>query len=117
MLFFFCRRALRRRSYHRLDAAGKLENRMRKVLQLGEMQELRPDAGETLAAYGKRAAGRLDTAAGSFGDICILYQSIRFGREEAGETAIRRLEEYVDALEKQYLKGCGRLRRLLYYMR
>lgn len=116
-LFFFCRSALRRRSYRRLDAAGKLENRMRKILQLGEMQELRLEAGETLAAYGKRAAGRLDTAAGSFGDICILYQSIRFGRKKAGEADIRRLEEYADALEKQYLKGCGRLRRLLYYMR
>lgn len=116
-LFLFCRSALRRRSYRRLDAAGKLENRMRKVLLLGEMQELRLEAGETLAAYGKRAAGRLDTAAGSFADICTLYQSIRFGGEEAGEAKILRLEQYTDSLEKQYLHGCGRLRRLLYHMR
>ena len=46
-LFLFCRSALRRRSYRRLDAAGKLENRMRKVLLLGEMQDLRLEAGET----------------------------------------------------------------------
>ncbi|WP_455616287.1 DUF4129 domain-containing transglutaminase family protein [Eisenbergiella sp.] len=116
-LFFFCRSALRQRSYRRLDAVLKLENRMRKILQLGEMQELRLEAGETLAAYRKRADGRLDTASGSFGDICTLYQSIRFGGKEAGEADIRRLEQYVDALEKQYLHGCGRLRRLLYHMR
>ena len=66
---------------------------MRKVLLLGEMQDLRLEAGETLAAYGKRAAGRLDTAAGSFGDICRLYQSIRFGREKAGGADILRLED------------------------
>ena len=90
---------------------------MRKILLLGEMQDLRLEAGETLAAYGKRAAGRLDTAAGSFADICTLYQSIRFGGEEAEEAKILRLEQYTDSLEKQYLHGCGRLRRLLYHMR
>lgn len=116
-LFFLCRSALRHRSYRRLDAAGKLENRMRKVLQLGELQQLRLENGETLAAYGKRAAGRLDTDCASFAEIRTLYQSVRFGKEEAGETHIRRLEQYVLALEKQYLKGCGRLRRLLYRMR
>lgn len=116
-IFFFCRSALRRRSYRRLDAAGKLENRMRKVLQLGELCRLRLEAGETLADYGKRAAGRLDTAIGSFSEICTLYQSIRFGRENAAEAHIQRLEQYTDALEKQYLHECGRLRRLLYHMR
>ena len=37
--------------------------------------------------------------------------------EEAGEAKILRLEQYTDSLEKQYLHGCGRLRRLLYHMR
>lgn len=95
---------------------GNWKTGWRKVLLLAKCR-ICARAGETLAAYGKRAAGRLDTATGSFADICTLYQSIRFGGEEAGEAKILQLEQYTDSLEKQYLHGCGRLRRLLYHMR
>ena len=115
--FFFCRNRLRRRSYCRLDAEKKLEEGMKKVLYLGELQGIRLEKGETLSSYGRRAGSALDMPEHPFSTIIYLYQSIRFGGVPVSGEQVREMEQYVQILEKHYLCGCGRMKRLFYRFR
>ena len=69
--------------------------------------------GETLSSYGKRAGGILDTPECLFADIIYLYQSVRFWECTGIRGAGTKTELYTQMLEKQYLFGCGRMKRLL----
>lgn len=115
--FFFCRNRLRLCSYRRLDAEKKLEEGMKKVLYLGELQGIRLEKGETLSSYGQRAGSVLDTPEQTFSHIIYQYQSIRFGGVSASGTQVREMEQYVQILEKHYLCRCGRMKRLFYRLR
>lgn len=117
MLFLFCRNRLRHRTYSRLCAAEKLEAGMKKALYLGELQGIWLEKGETLSSYGKRAGSILATPECLFADIIYLYQSVRFGNVPASEEQVQKTELYTQMLEKQYLSGCGRMKRLLYRLK
>ena len=117
MLFLFCRNRLRHRAYSQLCAAEKLEAGMKKALYLGELQGIWLEKGETLSSYGKRAGSILDTPECLFADIIYLYQSVRFGNVPASEEQVQKTELYTQMLEKQYLSGCGRMKRLLYRLK
>lgn len=52
-----------------------------------------------------------------FTDIIYLYQSVRFGNVPASEEQVQKTELYTQMLEKQYLCGCGRMKRLLYRLK
>ena len=90
---------------------------MKKALYLGELQGIWLEKGETLSSYGKRAGGILDTPECLFADIIYLYQSVRFGSVPASEEQVQKTELYTQMLEKQYLCGCGRMKRLLYRLK
>ena len=90
---------------------------MKKVLYLGELQGIRLEKGETLSSYGQRAGSVLDTPEQTFSHIIYQYQSIRFGGVSASGTQVREMEQYVHILEKHYLCGCGRMKRLFYRLR
>lgn len=111
---------LRNQLQHRRYMAGsdyeKIQFHMKKAFQFGRLYGYPIEAGETLSDYGTRTEGGLDTSAYSFLDICDLFQSIRFGGRPISDMNIKMMEAYTSFLQKKYLKQCGRMKRLLYFV-
>lgn len=117
VIFLLLRHVARRRRYQSRNRQERLVILMKCFLYLGELYGFGLEGSETLSAYEKRVGGCLDTPELSFKQICILYQSIRFGGETLTDEQLKQLESYGGALEKQYLPHCGRMRRLWFYLR
>ena len=64
-----------------------------------------------------KAEGMISPPECLFADIIYLYQSVRFGSVPASEEQVQKTELYTQMLEKQYLFGCGRMKRLLYRLK
>ena len=46
-----------------------------------------------------------------------MFREIRYGGRESGPETIQYLNNYIHALEIQYLQGCSRTKRLLYRLK
>lgn len=118
MIFLFL--LLRNQLLHRRYMAGndyeKIQFHMKKAFLFGRLHGYPIEAGETLLDYGARTEGSLDTSEYSFLEICDLFQSIRFGGRPISEMNIKVMEAYTLSLQKKYLKQCGRMKRLLYFV-
>ena len=112
---------LRSLLWHHMYMSGtdyeKIQFHIKKALQFGKLYGYPIENGETLSDYGTRTGGCLDTPENSFSGICDLFQSIRFGGFPISEANIKTMENYTLSLQKQYLKQCGRMKQLLYYIR
>ncbi|NLL76491.1 MAG: transglutaminase domain-containing protein [Clostridiales bacterium] len=111
---------LRSRLWHHIYISGtdyeKIQFHMKKAFQIGKLYGYPIESNETLSDYGTRTGGCLDTPEYSFSEICNLFQSIRFGGCPISEENIKIMKKYTLSLQKQYLKQCGRMKRLLFYM-
>lgn len=116
-LAFLFRIKYRRKHYLSLTAGKKLEFQMKKIFLFGKLYGYLLEGGETLSAYAQRLAGVLNTEEASLAEICRLYQSVRFGEGTELEKTVQKAERYTKCLEKQYLEGCGHLKKLFYYIR
>lgn len=112
---------LRSRLWHHRYLSGtnyeKIQFHIKKAFQFGKLYGYLIENGETLSDYGTRVGVCLDTPENSFSEVCDLFQSIRFGGCPISEINIKTMENYTLSLQKLYLKQCGRMKRLLYYMR
>lgn len=114
VLAFTLRRLINRRIYERNKDSAKLPYLMKHILKLGSMYGFPLETGETLTDYCLRTEGCLDTPEYAFSSMCSLFQSIRFGGRSAGHEEIKMLESYMRSLHGQYIKSCGKMKKLLY---
>lgn len=125
------KKQFRRKKYLASSDYEKIRGMMKKVLEIGELYGFVMQQGETLGAFCGRTEGKLDVVAPLpegpvrgdsvwetilFAQICDLFLHARFG-QGASEGDVKRMQRYVSALEKKYLKECGRMQGLLYRLR
>ena len=90
---------------------------MDKLFLLGRLSGIPFEDGETLLQYEEKAAGTLDVPGTALTEIFRMFREIRYGGRESGPETIQYLNNYIHALEIQYLQGCSRTKRLLYRLK
>lgn len=99
------RRLWRQLRYQRMDMSGKLRAQMERLLRIGKRKGVPYRAPETLAAYGERLAGLLDTESFSFAEARTLYEAARFGGKKVSGEELKKLE--------MYTKECGKINNII----
>ena len=111
------RKFMQRRAYAAMDSYGKMLFLMDKLFLLGRLSGIPFEDGETLLQYEEKAAGTLDVPGTALTEIFRMFREIRYGGRESGPETIQYLNNYIHALEIQYLQGCSRTKRLLYRLK
>ena len=111
------RKFMQRRAYAAMDSYGKMLFLMDKLFLLGRLSGIPFEDGETLLQYEEKAAGTLDVPGTALTEIFRMFREIRYGGRESGPETILYLNNYIHALEIQYLQGCSRTKRLLYRLK
>lgn len=113
-VFVLIRLWMRKKHYENQNEMDKLRELMKKVLGIGKLYGLELETGETLSSFGSRAEHTLDTDIQSFHDFCSLYEEARFAGKTIETESVKKAEQYLAALERQYLGECGSMKKFFY---
>lgn len=114
--FFFIRKYRRNRAYAKFSSFEKIKFHMENTFFHGRLYGYPLEDTETLSDYSSRIHNFLNTSEISFSHICGLYESIRFGEVPVTEEMLLTMQQYTQKLQADYLKNCGKMKRLLYYL-
>lgn len=113
-VILFFRNVVRHKKYSCASDLEKMKLQLKRLLRLGRLRGIGMWDGETLQAYCKRVHEVLDTEEYSFARASALYEGIRFGGKNISPMELQKLEAYVEKAERDYLKNCGFLRKVIY---
>lgn len=116
-LMVWCRRSYRKKKYYAGADIDKWRELLKRILFIGHLLGEDMSAGEPLGTFKRSVGSVLDVEDETFAAFCKDYEKNRFGLHKENAEALCRAEQYVLKLEKQYIKNCSFMQRVLYLLK